>query len=280
MAKCIEKDIGERGKENHKAQTPLSVCVLTLNEAHNIAACLASVAEAGELLVGDTGSRDDTLTIAKQHTNRIFQIAFRGHAASKAALAAHAKYEWVLSLDADERVTLALWQEIKAVVENSPAEVAGMQLRRRSFFLGQKMRAWDDDYQLRLYRKDAGEWNDALIHCGVRVRGKVIKSISFLDHHTAPAFRHVLRKMNAYSNANAADLVRADKKGLTVGAACFHAVSTFFRVYVRRGAMWDGKIGFVFACVQAMYNWFRYLKAWEIKQGIAPMPEMKDFMSQ
>jgi hypothetical protein len=67
---------------------------------------------------------------------------------------------------------------------------------------------------------------------------------------------------------------------LTVAAAFFHALSTFFRVYVIRGTMWDGKIGFVFACIQALYNWFRYLKAWEIKHGIAPMPGMKDFMSQ
>jgi glycosyltransferase involved in cell wall biosynthesis len=262
------------------AQCPLSVCVLTLNEAHNIAACLATVAEAGELLVGDTGSRDETVAIAQRYASRVLQIAFRGHAASKAELAADARHDWVLSLDADERVTPELWQEIKSLVENSPAEINGMKLRRRSFFLGKKMRAWDDDYQLRLYRKDAAEWNDALIHCGINVRGKVIKSTGYLDHHTDPALRHVLRKMNAYSNANAADLIRAGKKGLTVAAAFFHALSTFARVYVLRGAMWDGKIGFVFACIQALYNWFRYLKAWEIKQGIAPMPGMKDFMSQ
>ncbi len=257
---------------------PLSVCVLTLNEAHNIAACLGTVAGADEILVGDTGSRDETVEIAKKYADAVLRIAFRGHAASKAEVAAHAKHDWVLILDADERVTPELWQEIKTLVENPPAEVKGMQLRRRSFFLGKKMRAWDDDYQLRLYRKDAAAWNDALIHCGVEVRGKVIKSAGYLDHHTDPNLSHILRKMNAYTNANAADLIRANKKGLTVAAAFFHAASTFFRVYVMRGAMWDGRIGFVFASVQALFNWFRYLKAWEIKKGIAPMPGMKDFM--
>lgn len=260
------------------AKCPLSVCVLTLNEAHNIAACLTAVAEADELLIGDTGSRDETITIARQYTDRVFQIMFRGHAASKAELAAKAQHDWVLILDADELVTPELWQEIKAVVENPPTGVKGMQLRRRAFFLGKKMRAWDDDYQLRLYRKEAATWNDALIHSGVNVQGRIIKSAGYLDHHTDPNLAHVLRKMNAYTNANASDLIRANKKGLTVATAFFHAVSTFFRVYVARGAMWDGKIGFVFACLQALYNWFRYLKAWEIKKGIAPMPEMKDFM--
>jgi glycosyltransferase involved in cell wall biosynthesis len=120
------------------AKCPLSVCVLTLNEAHNIAACLATVAEAEELLVGDTGSRDETVAIAQRYTNRIFTIAFRGHAASKAELASNARHDWVLSLDADERVTPELWQEIKVFVENSPTEIEGMQLRRRSFFLGKK----------------------------------------------------------------------------------------------------------------------------------------------
>jgi glycosyltransferase involved in cell wall biosynthesis len=259
------------------AQCPLSVCVITLNEAHNIAACLATVAEANEILVGDTGSRDETVATARQYTDRVFQLTFRGHAATKAELAAKAQHDWILILDADERVTPELWQEIKTVV-NNPNEVRGMQLRRRSFFLGQKMRAWEDDYQLRLYRQDAAAWNNALIHSGVTVSGKVIQSSGYLDHHTDPNLNHILRKMNAYSNANAFDLIRSGKKGVSVAAACLHAGSTFFRMYFIRGAIWDGKIGFVFACVQALFNWFRYLKAWEIKKGIAPMPAMKDFM--
>ncbi len=143
---------------------PLSVCVLTLNEAHNIAACLAAVAEADEILIGDTGSRDETVAIAQQHANRVFHLAFHGHAASKAKVASYAKHAWVLILDADERVTPELWQEIKAIVENSSTEIKGMQLRRRSFFLGKKIRAWDNDYQLRLYRQEAAAWKDALIH--------------------------------------------------------------------------------------------------------------------
>lgn len=257
---------------------PLSISILVLNEAHNLAACLATVAEADEILIGDTGSKDDTVAMAHRYTDCVFHLEFKGHAASKEELAAYAKHDWILILDADERVTPELWQEIRAIVENPQTEVRGMQLRRRSFFLGKKMRAWDNDFQLRLYRQDAARWNKAMIHSGVEVQGEVIRSSGYLDHHTDPNLSHVLRKMNAYTNANAADLARANKNGITVAMAFIHAVSTFFRTYLIRGAIWDGRIGFVFACIQALYNWFRYLKAWEIKKGIAPMPGLKDFM--
>jgi glycosyltransferase involved in cell wall biosynthesis len=216
--------------------------------------------------------------MAQRYTDRVFSLEFKGHAAGKAELAERAKHDWVLVLDADERVSPELWQEIRAIVENPQTELKGMQLRRRSFFLGKKMRAWDNDFQLRLYRRDAARWNKATIHSGVEVSGKVIQSTGYLDHHTDPSLSHVLRKMNAYTNANAADLLRANKRGITVAMAFIHAFSTFFRTYLIRGAIWDGRLGLVFACIQALYNWFRYLKAWEIKKGIAPMPGLKDFM--
>ena len=146
---------------------PLSVCILTLNEAHNIDSCIASVAEASEVLIGDTGSTDETVTIARKHTDKIFHLEFQGHAVTKAKLASHATHNWVLSLDADERITPELWDEIKTIVQDSNTVVKGMLLRRRSFFLSKRMRVWDNDYQLRLYRKDVAQWNKEIIHCGV-----------------------------------------------------------------------------------------------------------------
>lgn len=263
-----------------QTKIPLSVCIMTLNESRNIAACIESVRNAAEILIGDTGSTDDTVAIAREYTDKIFHLSFKGHATTKAELASHAAHRWVLSLDADERVTADLWQEMAVLIGSNQTDVNGMSLRRRSFFLGKKMRIWDDDYQLRLYKKDMAKWNNALIHCGVEVEGRTVQSVGYLDHYTDPNLSHVLHKMNAYTNAGAMYLVEGKKRRITVSAAFIHAFATFLRVYFIKSAILDGRTGLVFACTQAMFNWFRYLKAWEIKQGIAPMPSMKEFMTQ
>jgi glycosyltransferase involved in cell wall biosynthesis len=259
------------------SKLPLSVCVITLNEAQNIEDCLASVSQADEILIGDTGSSDDTLEKARKFTPKLHQLKFKGHARTKADLAEFASHEWVLSLDADERVTPELWLEIEILIRSPEPDIHGMHLRRRSYFLGKPVRMWNNDYQLRLYRKKLGTWNDAKIHCGITVTGKVVDSLGHLEHYTDPSLSHVLKKMNAYSTANAADMIQKKKKHISIFSAGAHAFSTFFRIYFAKGAILDGQIGFIFACVQSLFNWFRYLKAWEIRSGISPLPKPEDY---
>ncbi|NQT25166.1 glycosyltransferase family 2 protein [candidate division KSB1 bacterium] len=259
---------------------PLSVCVITLNETNNIEDCLTSVSQADEILVADTGSTDDTMDKARKFTSNLHQLEFKGHAQTKADLAELATHEWVLSLDADERVSPKLWQEIKTLINASDSEVNGMRLRRRSYFLGKPMRMWNNDFQLRLYRKEYGAWNDAKIHCGVTVQGEIVDSMGYLEHYTDPNLHHVLKKMNTYSTANAADMIQHKKKHISVFSAGVHTLSTFLRVYFAKGAILDGLIGFIFACMQAQFNWFRYVKAWEIRKGIAKLPETEDYKTK
>ena len=262
-----------------KKKLLLSVCIMTLNESQNIQACIKSVENADEILIGDTGSSDDTVELARKYTDKIFNLKFLGHAKTKEALALNSTNEWILSLDADERVSLELWREIENIITKEENDHSGMFLRRRSFFLGKQMRIWNNDYQLRLYKKNTAKWNDAIIHCGIDVKGNTIKSIGYLDHYTDPNLRHVLQKMNSYTNASAMYLIKNKKKHINIFSAFVHTFSTFMRIYFVRGAILDGKIGFIFACTQSMFNWFKYLKAWEIKKGIAQMPSMNEFMT-
>ena len=239
----------------------LSVIVITRNEAHNIVGCLRSVAFADEWIVVDSGSTDGTREMAQQCGARVVATAdWPGFGAQKNRALAHARGRWVLSLDADERVSTELAQSIQRAVAQHEAPM-GYELSRLSSFCGQWMRHgdWYPDRVLRLFRREAGKFSSDMVHERVIVDGPVARLAGELLHDSMPTLDNALDKMNRYTSGRALDKVTAGQTG-GLGAALSHAAWAFVRCFfVRRGFL-DGRLGFVLAVYVAEGTYYRYLK--------------------
>jgi glycosyltransferase involved in cell wall biosynthesis len=247
-----------------QAAVDLSVILITRNESRNVLACLQSVAFADEWIVVDSGSSDDTREIAAAFGARVEQTAgWPGFGPQKNRALALARGRWVLSIDADERVSAELAAQIRAVVEKASAAPAGYELSRLSSFCGQWMRHgdWYPDRVLRLFRREAGRFSDDLVHEHVVVQGEVARLQGQLLHDTMPSLDDALAKMNRYTSGRAQNLAQAGRRG-SVAGAFGHALWAFLRGYVFRRGFLDGSLGLVLALYVAEGTYYRYLKMW------------------
>jgi glycosyltransferase involved in cell wall biosynthesis len=249
---------------NPQAAVDLSVILITRNESRNVLACLESVAFADEWIVVDSGSSDDTREIAQTFGARVVQTDdWPGFGAQKNRALALARGRWVLSIDADERVSTELAAQIRAVVAQQPAAPAGYELSRLSSFCGQWMRHgdWYPDRVLRLFRREAGRFSDDLVHERLVVQGEVARLQGRLLHDTMPGLDDALAKMNRYTSGRAQDLARAGRRA-SVAGAFGHALWALLRGYVLRRGFLDGRLGLVLALYVAEGTYYRHLKLW------------------
>lgn len=240
----------------------LSVIIITKNESANIRACLESVAWADEIIVVDSGSTDSTLDIAREFTSLVYVHAdWPGFGAQKNRALAYSSKDWVLSLDADERVTPELRAEIEAVLQNPGSD--GYEIPRLSNFCGRFMRhsGWHPDYVIRLFRRGQGSFSDALVHESVQMQGSVARLQQPLLHYTYRDFEDVLAKLNSYSSAASVMLQRKGKRG-SLAQAVLHGMWAFIRTYFLRAGFLDGREGFMLAVMNAENSYYRYIKLW------------------
>jgi len=239
----------------------LSVTLITYNESRHIAACLKSVAFADEWVVVDSGSTDGTREIAESMGARVLKTDdWPGFGGQKGRALALARGRWVLSIDADERVSEALAARIQAAIRNEHA-ADGYELSRISRFCGQWMRHgdWYPDRVLRLFRRERGCFTDDLVHERLQVQGRVERLEGDLLHDTMPSLDDALDKMNRYSTGRALDKVAAGRSG-GLGAALGHGLWAFLRCYLLKRGFLDGRLGLVLAIYVAEGTYYRYLK--------------------
>jgi glycosyltransferase involved in cell wall biosynthesis len=243
----------------------LSVIVITHNERDNIFACLQSVSFADEWIVVDSGSADGTVDIARGFGARVVHtVAWPGFGPQKNRALAEATGDWVLSIDADERVDEELAREIRAVITQEADDVgAGYEVSRLSRFCGQWMRHgdWYPDRVLRLFRRGRGRFSDDLVHERLIVDGPVRRLAGHLLHDSMPTLDDALDKLNRYSAGRARDRVREGRRGGLL-SALGHGLWAFLRCYVFRCGFLDGRLGLVLALYQAESTYYRYLKMW------------------
>jgi glycosyltransferase involved in cell wall biosynthesis len=240
----------------------LSVIIITKNESANIRACLESVAWADEIIVVDSASTDGTLEIAREFTPQVHVHAdWPGFGAQKNRALDYAGKDWVLSLDADERVTPELRAEIEAALLDARAD--GYEIPRLSSFCGRFMRhsGWHPDYVLRLFRRGKARFSDALVHESVELQGSAARLRQPLLHYSYRDFEDVLSKLNSYSSAASAMLQRKGKKGSLL-QAIGHGLWAFIRTYFLRAGFLDGREGFMLAVMNAENSYYRYIKLW------------------
>jgi len=244
----------------HNQNSKLSVIIITLNEAENIRACLESVAWADEVIVVDSGSTDDTLSIcAELGAKVLINREWQGFGFQKNLALQQATGDWILSLDADERISPALEQLIKDKISAPDAD--GYLFPRQAYFLGKAMRygGWWPDYVLRLFRRGAGEFSQVLVHENVLLIGKVEKLREPIIHYSYVSLEQLLDKINKYSSAGAKQAQRKNKRG-GLGRALARSCWTFFRAYCLRAGFLDGSAGLIAAISKAEETYYRYLK--------------------
>jgi glycosyltransferase involved in cell wall biosynthesis len=237
----------------------LSVIIAAKNEAVNMAECIASVRFAKEVLVLDSGSTDATPSIAQEAGATVHNTDWPGYGAQQARGIHMATCDWVLSLDADERITPALEKEILAAIEQN--SVMGYRLPRKSSFCGQFMKAggWTPDYTLRLVRRDKAGFTDHFLHAHMTVNGLRSDLTNPIIHYSYRTLDDVLDKLNRYSRGAAID---AAAQGVQSGLmkALAKGFWAFFRTYVLRGGFIDGRMGLVLALFNGQTTYYKYLR--------------------
>jgi len=241
----------------------ISVIIITKEEEKNIYDCLKSVQWADEIIVVDSESDDNTVELAKQFTEKIFLRKWEGYVPQKRYALSLASNEWVLSLDADERVTPELKDEI---INLSPGEFSGFRIRRKNFLLKKEITScgWENDYQLRLMRKDKASFSDRLVHEKFIVDGQADKLKNPMIHYTFSSFSEYFSKINHYSSLKAQELLIKKKRvgGWTIFS---HTVSAFFAFFIVRRGFRDGVYGLIISFLHSVSTMMNYIKLWELQ---------------
>jgi glycosyltransferase involved in cell wall biosynthesis len=238
----------------------LSVTVITLNEAAHIEACLASVAWADEVLVVDSGSTDDTAARARAAGARVVVRDWPGYANQKNWAAGEATSDWILSVDADERVSPALAAEIQRTLAAGPA-AAGFRIPRVTWHLGRWIRTtdWYPDYQLRLYDRRRARWKPRRVHESVEAAGEVGTLAHDLEHYAYRDLSHHHETMDRYTTLAAAEMFERGRRATAVDLA-LHPPAAFLRNYVLRRGWLDGSAGFIISAMNAYYVFLKFAK--------------------
>lgn len=241
--------------------TKLSVIVITKNEAHNIADCLASVHFADEKIVFDSGSTDNTVAIAQQFTPHVVITPdWPGDGPQKNRALAQATGEWVLCLDADERLSPDLAQEIQTVI-NQPSNFAAYDIPYHSSYCGKIIRFgdWRGESHVRLFKRNYAKFTEDVVHCHLAVEGKIGKLNHAIIHHPFHHLGALLHKMNDYSSQSAQHYFQRGKKA-SFWTAISHSCWSFLRGYILKLGFLDGREGFLLAASNAQGTYYRYLK--------------------
>jgi glycosyltransferase involved in cell wall biosynthesis len=243
----------------------LSVILITKNEEANLKGCLESVSFADEIIVVDSQSSDKTQEIAQSFGAKLeITSDWPGFGPQKNRALNLATHDWVLSIDADERVTPELKQEILATMA-SPNAADCYAIPRSSWYCGRFMKhsGWYPDYVDRLFKRGSARFSDHLVHERLLPNGEVAQLKNHFLHYSYRSFEQVLKKVDSYSSASALQAYRKGQKG-SVTQALSHGFWAFFRTYILRKGFLDGQYGLALAISNGATSYYKYLKLWQL----------------
>jgi glycosyltransferase involved in cell wall biosynthesis len=256
----------------------LSVAIITYNEEANIRRTLETIKWAGEIVVVDSGSTDRTVEICREYTDRVFHQDWLGFATQKNFAIDKTEGDWVLSLDADEPIETALADEIQGII-SSPGSFDGYRIPRRTFFLGKQIKhgGWYPDYNLRLFRRGKGRFEERAVHEAIQVTGSVGKTLHAIEHYAHHDLASYMASINKYSSL-AVDVMGG--KGISTFKTSWmnillRPVLTFVLKYLFRLGFLDGKHGLVLNLFHSYYVFAKYAKAWEYNKSRGRRAERK-----
>lgn len=247
----------------------LSVAIITFNEEANIRRTLESVRWADEIIVIDSGSTDKTIQICREYTEKVIHQDWLGFAKQKNLAIDRTNGDWVLSLDADEPIEGMLAEEIRDIIA-SPSAFDGYYIPRKTFFLGKQIRhgGWYPDYNLRLFRKGSGRFEERAVHEAIKAKGKVGRTGYAIEHYAYPDLASYMSSINKYSSL-AVDVMAEKSIGFFKTSSVnilLRPLFTFLLRYIFRLGFLDGKHGLILNLFHSYYVFAKYAKAWARNQ--------------
>lgn len=249
-------------------RTRISATVRTFNEERNIRECLASLSWADEIVVVDSKSTDRTVAIAREFTDRVIIQEWLGHIGQSQFATDHTANTWVLHMDADERVTPELRDEIRALdLDASPYDA--YEIPRYHFFLQRWIRhsAWYPDHKIRLFRKDRCRWGGYAPHDVLKVPGRLGRLKHDILHYIYADLAHFAATKNSYSTLTAEDHFRNGRKAFLTDITIRPFYAFVYRYFFRRGFL-DGLAGFTIAVMESHAVFMKYLKLYELQKKL------------
>jgi glycosyltransferase involved in cell wall biosynthesis len=245
---------------------PVTITIITLNEAAHIAAAIDSASWADEVIVVDSGSSDGTADLARAKGARVVVREWPGYVEQKNYAAGIAAHDWIFSLDADERIPAALGQEVRELLAAEPPRRA-YRVPRVTFHLGRWVRTTDfyPDFQTRLYDRRAARWQGRYVHESVAVNGGGVGQLRHeLEHYSYRDLADHLDRINQYSSLAARQM---HEEGRRAGALdlLLHPPAAFLRNYLLRRGFLDGITGLTISLVNSYSVFLKFAKLWEMQ---------------
>ncbi|PSU49835.1 glycosyl transferase [Photobacterium frigidiphilum] len=248
----------------------LSVILITKNEADRVVACLQSVATiADEIIVLDSGSTDETVTICQEYTDNVSITDWPGFGKQKQRALDKATCDWVLSIDADEALDADMQQALVALLDQDVIEPTayklpwGVTLYGKTLKYGRSARS-----VLRLFKREGSRYTlDEVHETVIPVEGSIGSLSGLLLHYTHRDYGHGLDKSSQYAWLGAQKYHRKGKRSHGLGLALLRAIWTFFHIYILRRGFMDGSVGFIMAMTYAQVNFNKYVGLWLLEKG-------------
>jgi len=269
-ALLIQQKTKANANPSSSRKSTLSVMVISKNEADRIEACLQSVRGlADEIIVLDSGSSDNTVEIAKKFTDNVFVTDWPGYGRQKQRALEKASSDWVLSIDADERVTPELRGEIEAILaqEADASDYSAYRIPMATVVFGKRL-----DYgvtgraPMRLFRREGARYTEAMVHEGIKLEGEKSQLNGRLLHLTFRDFYHALEKNNQYAWLWAKQRKTTTKRAGLL-SAFLHSLWSFFSIMLVRLGFLDGRRGFMMATLYSHYTFNKYTALWTLRQS-------------
>lgn len=243
----------------------VSVVIITKDEEKNIGDALESIKDFEDIIIVDSFSSDRTVETCKKYTNRVYQHRWAGYARQKQKGVDYAERLWILILDADERVTPDLRDEIRQKIGDTVC--SGFYIPRKNFFLGKWIRhsGWWPDYTLRLFKKEVSYVEQREVHEKVIVKGIVGHLKEPLEHYTYRSISGYINKMENYSTLAAKELLDKGSKP-SVMSMCTRPFGMFLKMFFLRQGFRDGVHGLILAVLYGFYTFLKYAKLWEKRE--------------
>jgi glycosyltransferase involved in cell wall biosynthesis len=250
----------------------LTVTVITRNEAANIEGALASVQWADEIVVVDSHSVDETVALAERHGARVALHEWAGYSAQRNYAAEVASNDWILALDADERVPPKLADEIQRIMREGTT-LGGYRMPRVSYYLGRWIYGtdWYPDYQLRLYDRRVGRFNGKRVHESVELAQGRPGTLKYgLQHYPYRDISDHVTSIDHYTTLAAEEWYAEGRRTNPLEVAV-HPPAAFIRNYLVRGGFLDRMPGFLISILNSYYVFLKVLKLWELQKGLRTM---------
>ena len=245
----------------------VSAVVVCFNEERNIERCLRSLLWADEIVVVDSYSTDNTISICKRYTDRIYQRKWPGINKQKEYAVSLTKNKWVFVLDADEVVSDELSKEIGERLESDNGRYDGYMIRRHTYYLGKWINhgGWYPDYKLRLFKKEKGYFGGEDPHDKIIVNGNVSRLEGEIYHFTYQDISHHLRTINRFSDVVSQNMCKKGERFILL-KMLIKPITKFFETYVYKLGFLDGIPGLIIAVLSSYYVFLKYAKLWELKR--------------